>query len=238
MHSHISVPNISFSTEGRTNLLQDLDANKSPRPDGIPAAVLKACASEIAPILQVIFTQSLTTNCIPDDWLSANVVPIFKKGDRSSPSNYRPISLTSICCKLMEHVLYSSIMDHLTQHQLKVMENALSWCICRKCRPMTLDSYNKCCRQRDCVTNSSAFDNLVIDRDTLNIAIVHRIDFFVSLPDYSPASYRKAAYRQYIIWKYGHLGSKNCRVVPSCVTWAIRDKYPAPDGNYMGYKDY
>ena len=69
VHSHISVPNISFSTEGITNLLQDLDANKSPGPDGIPAAVLKACASEIAPILQVIFTQSLTTNCIPDDWL-------------------------------------------------------------------------------------------------------------------------------------------------------------------------
>jgi len=102
IHIIISVPNIS-STEDITNLLQDLDANKSPGPDGIPAAILKACASEIAPFLQVIFTQSLTTNCIPDDWLSANVVPISKKGDRSSPSNYRPISLTLICCKLMEY---------------------------------------------------------------------------------------------------------------------------------------
>jgi len=118
VHSHISVPNISFSTEGIINLLQDLDSNKSPGPNGIRAAVLKASAPEIAPILQVIFTQSLTTNCIPDDWLSANVVPIFKKGDRSSQSNYRPISLTSICCKLMEHILYSSIMDHLTQQQI------------------------------------------------------------------------------------------------------------------------
>ena len=113
-HPHIAVPNISFSTEGIINLLQDLESNKSPGPDGIPAAVLKASAPE-TPILQVIFTQSLTTKCIPDDWLSANVVPIFKKG---IPSNYRPISLTSICCKLMEHVLYSSIMDRLTQHQI------------------------------------------------------------------------------------------------------------------------
>ena len=103
---------------------------------------------------------------------------------------------------------------------------------------MPTEAENKCCRQRDCITNCPAFDNLVLDRSTLDIAIVHRIDFFVSTPDYSPASYRKAAYRQYIIWKYGHLGSKNRRVVPSCVTWAIRDKYPAPDGNYMGYKEY
>ena len=64
VHSHISVPNISFSTEGITNLLKDLDANKSPGPDGIPAAVLKACVSEIAPILQVIFTQSLTIQTV------------------------------------------------------------------------------------------------------------------------------------------------------------------------------
>jgi len=51
VHSHISVPNISFSIEGITNLLKDLDANKPPGPDGIPAAVLKACASKIALIL-------------------------------------------------------------------------------------------------------------------------------------------------------------------------------------------
>ena len=96
---------------------------------------------------------------------------------------------------------------------------------------MPIIAHNKCCRQRECVTNSSGFDNLVIDRDTLNIAIVHRIDFFAGIPGYSPASYRKAAYQQFIIWKYGHLASKNRRVIPC-------DKFPALDGNYMGYKDY
>ena len=112
------MPDISFSIDGIVNLLQGFDSNKSPEPDGIPAIVHKMCALEIAPILQITFTQSLTMNSIPDDWLLANVAPIFKKGDRSSPSNYRPISLTSICCKLMEHVLYTSIMDYLTQHQI------------------------------------------------------------------------------------------------------------------------
>ena len=113
-----SMPNISFTTDGILNLLQNLDVNKSSGPDEIPAIILKNCALEIAPILQVIFTQSITTNSIPDDWLLANIVPVFKKGNRSIPSNYRPISLTSICCKLMEHVLYSSIMSHLCEHQI------------------------------------------------------------------------------------------------------------------------
>jgi len=76
-------------------------ANPLRGPDGIPAIILKICALEIAPILQVIFTQSITTNSIPDDWLLVNVVPIFTNRERSLPSNYRPISLTSICCKLM-----------------------------------------------------------------------------------------------------------------------------------------
>ena len=115
LEPHTSMSDISFSIDGIVNLLQCLDVNKSPGPDGIPPVVLKTCALEFAPILQVIFTQSITTNSIPDDWLLANVVPVFKKGERSLPSNYRPISLTSICCKLMEHVLYTSMMNHLTQ---------------------------------------------------------------------------------------------------------------------------
>ena len=116
-------------------------------------------------------------------------------------------------------------------------QNLTPWCVCRKCHVMDSAEENKCCRQRDCVTNSSAFDSLVLNCKTLNIAIIHRSNFFVSTPDYTSQSYRKAAYRQFIIWKYGHLGSQNRRVAPSCVVWAIRYKYPAPDGNYLGHKD-
>ena len=104
---------------------------------------------------------------------------------------------------------------------------------------MATEVENRCCRQRNCVTNSSAFDNLVLNQDNLNIAIYNTLEcFFVGKPEYTPENYQKAAYRQYIIWKYGHLGSRNQRVVPSYAVWAVRDKYPAPDGNYMGYTDY
>ncbi len=55
---------------------------------------------------------------MPDDWKDANVAPVFKKGNQSTPANYRPVSLTSISCKLMEHIMVSNIMSHLEQHQV------------------------------------------------------------------------------------------------------------------------
>ena len=55
---------------------------------------------------------------LPDDWLTANVTPIFKKGERANPTNYQPTSLTSICCKLLEHILYHCITEHLNTYQI------------------------------------------------------------------------------------------------------------------------
>ena len=110
--------NITNSVDGVKKLLSTLDSSKSCGPDNIPARILKHCCDEIAPILTVIFTQSLSSGNLPDDWLTANVTPIFKKGDRASPTNYRPISLTSICCKLLEHILYHCITEHLKTYQI------------------------------------------------------------------------------------------------------------------------
>ena len=55
---------------------------------------------------------------MPKDWKLANVTPLFKKGDKSDPGNYRPVSLTSITCKILEHVIYSSIVNHLDKHNV------------------------------------------------------------------------------------------------------------------------
>jgi hypothetical protein len=74
------------------------------------------------PALTLIFQQSLDTGAIPDDWRLANIVPVFKKGNRATPSNYRPVSLTSIPCKLLEHILVSHIMDHLDLHNTLIDE--------------------------------------------------------------------------------------------------------------------
>ena len=88
---------IQFSESGIQMLLDNLEANKSPGPDGIHPLVLKHCPYELTPILKVIFTQSLNTGSIPSDWLMANITPVYKKGNKDLPVNYRPISLTSVC---------------------------------------------------------------------------------------------------------------------------------------------
>ena len=113
-----AIPPIKITTDGILKLLKELKIQKAPGPDNITPKMLKACADSIAPLLQQIYKKSLTTGELPDDWLNANVSPIFKKGNRSNPANYRPVSLTSIPCKLLEHIIHSNIMSHLEQYNV------------------------------------------------------------------------------------------------------------------------
>ncbi len=96
--------------------------NKSPGPDKIPIFILKSCASVLAPILKVLFTQSLTSSILPNNWLCANVSPLFKTGDRTDQTNYRPIPLTLVVAKLFEQILHKHIMNHLDTHN--ILENS------------------------------------------------------------------------------------------------------------------
>ena len=85
--------------------------------------VLKTFATQCPQTLQVIFTQSYESGILPEEWKKALVPPVYKKDDKSLPNNYRPISLISISCKIMEHVLCSHLSNHfeidniLTPHQ-------------------------------------------------------------------------------------------------------------------------
>ena len=107
-----------FNVDGIKALLDTLQPKKLSGPDNIPSLILKEWADEIAPILQIIFTQSLNTYTLPQDWLTANITAVFKKGDRNKPLNYRPISLTSICFKIMEHIIFSFIMNHSNNNNI------------------------------------------------------------------------------------------------------------------------
>ena len=95
---------------------------------------------------------------------------------------------------------------------------------------------NKCCRKRACVTSYELFRNICIDREVLRLAISGRCDKRAEEPDFSMNSFRKAAYRQYILWRYGKLGKGNRRVCPSCVVMVVHSVYPSPDGVYMGFR--
>ena len=111
-----------------------------------------------------------------------------------------------------------------------------SWCTCGICRPMPTEVENKCCKKIRCITSFVTFQNTCTDRNVLIMAMRARCDIRADDPDYSTQSFRKAAYRQYILWRFKKLGKGNRRVCPSCVVLTIRKLYPAADGVYMGFK--
>ena len=95
-----------------------LKKTKSPGPDDIFPRILKECREELSEPIANIFRKSLDTGVVPRLWRQANVVPIFKKGDKAISSNYRPISLTSVVGKMLEALIAREIRRHLEEHQL------------------------------------------------------------------------------------------------------------------------
>ena len=91
---------------------------KAPGPDGLVPKLLVEIASSICVPLFYIFRKSLQNGHIPSDWKCANVTPIFKKGDKSCPGNYRPVSLTSQVCKILDSIIKGKITDHLNKFAL------------------------------------------------------------------------------------------------------------------------
>ena len=93
--------NIEFTTQGIQKLLQELKPGKAAGSDNISTWILKEYALHTSAVLQVIYTQSYQTGILSSDWLTANIVPVYKKGDKSNPANYKTISLALMCCKTM-----------------------------------------------------------------------------------------------------------------------------------------
>ena len=87
-----------------------MNTNKAAGPDGFQSKLIKMCAKGLAKPLSLLFNKSFKTGVIPKKWKMANVVPIFKKGDKSSVDNYRPISLTSLFMKTFEYCIKDLIL--------------------------------------------------------------------------------------------------------------------------------
>ncbi|KAK4821972.1 hypothetical protein QYF61_006171, partial [Mycteria americana] len=100
-----------------SDLLHHLDTHKSVGPDEIYPRVLKELAEVLTKPLSIIYQQSWLTGEVPADWRLANVMPIYKKGRKEDPGNYRPVSLTSVPGKLMEQIIPSAIARHVEDNQ-------------------------------------------------------------------------------------------------------------------------
>ncbi len=109
---------IQFRVSDVRKKIRSLKAEGAAGPDGIGPRVLQELQQEMAPALAAVFTKSMEEGVVPADWRDANVTPIFKKGAKSSPSNYRPVSLTSVSCRVMESLIRDAITSHLTANKL------------------------------------------------------------------------------------------------------------------------
>ena len=107
-----------FTPEQVIKKLIALKPSSAPGPDNISSRFLKANADSMAPALAIIFNKSIREGAVPDDWKRANVTPIFKKGVKGDPGNYRPVSLTSVPCRIMESCIKDEIVDHLVTNAL------------------------------------------------------------------------------------------------------------------------
>ncbi len=97
--------------------LSDLDCNSSMGPDGLHPVLLKSCPALAYPIYRILLA-SLSTGLLPQQWKLSEVIPIFKKGSRSAPLNYRPISLISVCCKTLERLVVDGLYNYFEDNNI------------------------------------------------------------------------------------------------------------------------
>jgi hypothetical protein len=111
--------NLSITEDVVQKYLEQLDPYKSQGGDGLNPFVMRHCAESFALPLSLIFKKSIEDGEVPEAWREANVTPIFKKkGSRLVPGNYRPVSLTSVPCKLLEKIVRDVVMEFLVKNKL------------------------------------------------------------------------------------------------------------------------
>ena len=98
--------------------LKSINKNKSCGPDQLHPRLLIELSDHIAAPVSRLFNSTLKTGVLPVDWKRAFITPIYKKGSRHLPENYRPISLTAILCKIMERFVRDQVVTHLLEEKL------------------------------------------------------------------------------------------------------------------------
>ena len=128
-------------------------------------------ANDLAPLLTLIYQASLQQGCIPDEWKKALFTPIYKNGDRSCPTNYRPISLTCIVCKTLEHIISTSIYNHLEEYTILRPEQH-GFCRRRSCETQLISTIHDFATA---LNNAEQVDAILLDLSKAFDKVLHII---------------------------------------------------------------
>jgi hypothetical protein len=165
-----NIPDLVFHSFGVKELLKGINFRKAAGPDGVSSRILKIFGGCLAVPITRFFQQSYDTGVLPPDWTHAIVHPIPKKGTRSDPRNYRPISLTSQLCKIFEHIVVSNLHKHLAVHNLLV-PNQHGFRKKRSCETALVSSLHK---WADPLDQGSSVDAIFLDFEKAFDRVPHR----------------------------------------------------------------
>lgn len=118
-----SLDTVSFTPALVEKHLLNLNSRSSPNLNDLHPHFLKQVASQLAPIMSNIMELSMDSATLPPDWKRATVTPIYKKGDKLCAENYRPISLTSVICKVMERIIVDKLITFLENSVISQLQH-------------------------------------------------------------------------------------------------------------------
>ena len=154
-----AIPDLRVTDTEVLKQIDKLKMNKSPGPDRFYPRIIKNVKHEIVNSLAYIYNISLQNGIVPCDWKVADVTPIFKKGSRELPGNYRPISLTSIICKMLESIIRDKLVAYLEQYKL-IRNTQHGFRKNRSCLTNLLEFYHNLFNTHD---NTKAIDIIFLD---------------------------------------------------------------------------
>ena len=169
-----TIPELSDIDISPSKVMSRLDALNpcsSPGPDDIHPKVLRETQKTISTPLAMLFRKSLDTGTVPHDWTLARIVPIYKKGCKQDAGNYRPVSLTSVVCKVLESLIRDAILQHLNSNNL-LSNTQHGFRPKRSCSTQlveVLDAWSKA------IEEESAMDILYLDFQKAFDSVSHRL---------------------------------------------------------------